>query len=243
MMSALVIGCMAPDFEYFLRFSPEGPFGHTLPGVFILDLPLGLIALWLYHSYAKEPLYAWLPESMQRRIEPGPASPPVKNLSQFALAVASILVGVATHIFWDSFTHTRFWPYHHWRFLHRTLELPIYGSIKYIRVIQQVSTVAGAVVLLIWLRHWFRTAAPDHACMPRYEREKRRAALVIVCIVALAGACVRAFLILVIARALNLGTVKDAFESAVITGIDFFWLAVIVYGAWRSRKKEEKVEA
>jgi hypothetical protein len=46
--SALVIGCMVPDFEYFLRFAPEGGFGHSLPGVFVFDLPVAFIALWLF---------------------------------------------------------------------------------------------------------------------------------------------------------------------------------------------------
>jgi hypothetical protein len=106
---ALVIGCMVPDFEYFLRFSPGGGFGHRLPGIFFLDLPLALVTLWLFHVYAKEPLYTWLPQSVRRRIRLGPASLPVGNLAGFTLVVFSILIGIATHILWDSFTHRNLW--------------------------------------------------------------------------------------------------------------------------------------
>lgn len=238
-MSALVIGCMAPDFEYFLRFSPHGGFGHTLPGVFVLDLPLALIALWLYHTFAKEPLYLWLPQSVQRRIELGPTSLPIGNFAQFALVSLSILIGVSTHILWDSFTHPRFWPYRHWQFLHRAIHLPVYGTMEYVRVIQQVSTIFGALALLLWLRHWFRTTAPTQPEMTRNPVKNERAALFVVCLVALAAAAFRGFQVLGFGANLHFDTEKSAFECAVITAIDFFWLGVVAYGSLRTRVRTE----
>ncbi|MGB6826937.1 MAG: DUF4184 family protein [Terracidiphilus sp.] len=238
-MSALVIGCMAPDFEYFLRLSPEGGLGHTLTGVFVFDLPLALIALWLFHAYAKEPLYAWLPESVQRRIELGPTALRIRSFAHFAMILLSILIGEATHILWDSFTHPQFWPYRHWQFLHGTVRVPVYGPMQYDRVIQHGSTVIGAVVLLLWCRHWFRTTAPTQPAMARNPRENRRGALLAVCIVALAAAAFRGLLILRFGTTSQCGVEKFAFESAVITSIDAFWLGVVVYGALRTLRREE----
>jgi len=242
--SALVIGCMAPDFEYFLRFSPGGTFGHTLLGIFVLDLPLALIALWLYHSYAKEPLYTWLPESMRRRIRLGPTSQPVKDFSQFALVLLSILVGMATHILWDSFTHRRFWPYRHWQFLHKKIQLPVYGPLEYVRVIEHASTVIGALVLLFWFLHWFRKTAPIQPETTQYPhpRKNQRAALFVVCIVALAAAALRGFLMYGFGRPLHIGG-KFVIEAAIITAISVFWLEVVVYGAWRAQLRSELQDA
>lgn len=42
-ISSLAIGSMAPDFEYFIRMTLYGHYGHTLIGIFIFDIPLGLI--------------------------------------------------------------------------------------------------------------------------------------------------------------------------------------------------------
>lgn len=42
-ISSLAIGSMAPDFEYFIRMTLYGYYGHTLIGIFIFDIPLGLI--------------------------------------------------------------------------------------------------------------------------------------------------------------------------------------------------------
>ena len=241
--SALVIGCMVPDFEYFLRFAPQGGFGHTLPGVFLFDLPVAFIALWLFHAYAKEPLYTWLPESVRRRIQLGPAALPVRNIAQFALVLLSILIGVATHILWDSFTHPNFWPYHHWQFLHRTVQLPGYGTMEYLRVIQHASTVFGAAVLLLWFRHWFRRTAPIQPETARYPRKNHRAALFVICIVALIAAVLSGFLIPEFRTPHHITERKLLFERAVITAINIFWLGVVVYGALRARARNKLQDA
>src|SRR5262245_60819187 len=59
--AAFVVGCLSPDFEYFLRLVPRGSFGHTLPGVFLLGLPLSLAVLWLFQRYVADALVAVAP--------------------------------------------------------------------------------------------------------------------------------------------------------------------------------------
>ena len=66
-MSALVTGCFAPDFSYFMFVIPHGLIGHTLSGTFVFDLPLSLIVLWLFHAYMKQPLSMLLPTGIRRR--------------------------------------------------------------------------------------------------------------------------------------------------------------------------------
>jgi hypothetical protein len=229
--SALVIGCMAPDFEYFIRFLPGGGFGHTLPGVFLLDLPLALLALWLFHNYAKAPLYAWLPQSVRRRIRLAPASP-VRDLAGFALVVLSILIGIATHILWDSFSHPRLWLYGHWQFLHRTVQVPLHGQMEVARVIEHLSSVFGAMVLLIWFWRWFRSTPPIEQDAARTPHDNSRTAFIVVCAVALAAAALRALLILHgVGAPFHIPEEKLALEAAVITAITVFCLGVVVYGA------------
>jgi hypothetical protein len=241
--SALVIGCMAPDFEYFLHFAPEGGFGHTFPGVFLFDLPAAFVVLWLFHAYAKEPLYTWLPESVQRRIQLGPAALPVRNIAQFALVLLSILIGVATHILWDSFTHQDFWPYHHWQFLHRTVELPVYGPMEYLRVLQHGSTVVGAAVLLLWFWFWFRRTAPIEPETAPYPRKNHRAALFVICILALIAALLRGLVLPELTSPHHVTGRKELFERAVITAINIFWLGVMLYGAWRALLRNKLQDA
>jgi hypothetical protein len=228
---------MVPDFEYFLRFSPRGGFGHTLPGVFLFDLPVGFIALWLFHAYVKQPLYLWLPDPVRRRVQPGANALPVRNFAQFLLVLLSILVGVATHILWDSFTHRGFWLYAHWQFLHRTIQLPGGFQLEYLRVIQHVSTVLGAVVLLLWFRGWFRRTAPKYPDTTSERKKNPRRALVVICIVALLAAVLRGLLSFGFGAPQSIGRDKYVLEGAVITGITIFWLGVVMYGMLRARAR------
>lgn len=226
---------MVPDFEYFLLFSPHGGFGHTLPGVFVFDLPAAFITLWLFHAFLKQPLYSWLPESVQHRIELGPPQLPVKNLAQFLLVLLSILIGAATHLLWDSFTHRNFWPYRHWQFLHRTVQLPVFGSLEYLRVIQHASTLFGAIVILLWFRHWYRRTPPIQSPTPSYPRRNPRAALFVISIAALAAAALSAFLIPDFRNPPHVAESKFLFERAVITAINVFCLGVLLYGALKPK--------
>ena len=221
---------MVPDFEYFLRFAPRGGFGHRVPGVFLFDIPAAIIALWLFHAYAKEPLYNWLPESIQARIQLGPSALPVRNFAQLMLLLISILIGVATHLLWDSFTHPGFWPYQHWQFLHRTVQLPVVGTLRYLRVIQHVSTFIGAAVLALWFRHWFRRTPPMH----HTPRKHPRTALFVICTMALLAAALRGFLILRWVTPLDFNRSKFLFEGTIITTITVFWLGVLMYGVLRA---------
>jgi membrane-bound metal-dependent hydrolase YbcI (DUF457 family) len=232
--SALVIGSMVPDFEYFLRFSPRGGFGHTLPGVFLFDLPVGFISLWLFHTFLKEPLYTWLPQGVQQRIPLGPSTLPIRHTAQLALALLSIFIGISTHILWDSFTHRGFWPYRHWLFLHRTMQLPDGFQLEYLRILQHASTVVGAAVLLLWFRSWYRKTAPLQPVSAQSPLRKPRASLLLISLIALTATVSRTLAIAGCSAPASITQDKYVFESAIITGITVFWCGVVVYGVFRA---------
>ena len=238
MFSAVVCGCFAPDFEYFIRLAPRGKFGHTLPGLFLFDLPFGLIMLWLFHRYAKEPLWTWLPESLRQRTTLGPRTLPLKSPAQTALILVSILVGSVTHILWDSFTHPTLWLYHHWRLLSYTVQLPLLGPVQYYRLIQNASTVFGTIVLLIWLQRWFHSTAPDESRDTHHSRAGDRRVLVALSVVAVVGGTIRALVGL--ERGGNLHTLEIFLAEVVITTISLFWLELVIYGFLRDRTNRQR---
>ena len=233
--SALVIGCFAPDFEDFVRLAPGGGFGHTLPGVFAFDLPLALAALWIFHRYAKEPLWTWLPKSVRQRVKLGPCRFSLRGGTRIALVLASILIGVATHILWDSLTHSNYWPYRHWRFLSQTaIQMPFARPLQYHEVFQIGSSLLGMLVLLVWFVWWYRAAVPSNSPEAERARGNGRAVLLLVLSVALIGAGIRAFA--------GVGVPTGRHEAvmflaeAVITGISIFWIEVVAYGFVRTRR-------
>jgi Domain of unknown function (DUF4184) len=227
--SALVAGCFAPDFEYFLRLAPGGGFGHTWLGMFALDLPLTLVVLWLFHTYMKEPFLILLPIGFKQRLKVGTNIFRHWRPAQQALIAISILVGAATHILWDSFTHPTFWPYRHWNLMSRTLSLPIVGEIQFYKLFQHGSTLIGVTLLLLWLADWYRATIParrpEHA--PRLLKQTRSAAIVVV-ITALIGATIRAVVGVGIPSSTH--SLASFLGLAVITAITLFSLQWLVYG-------------
>ena len=233
-MSALVIGCFAPDFEYFIPFEHHSAFGHTLPGVFILDLPLSLAVLWLFHRYAKEPLAACLPGNARARLELGPNAMPINSLSRFALIVFSILVGIATHILWDSFTHSGNWLSNHLPFLSVYISLPLFGPRPWFAILEYFSSAFGIVVLLLWAIHWYRNATPVSANSNRRFVRRDRIALACSFLIALFIALVRA-----VAIGLPNGVhgAQRFMTIVAITGIAVFCFQLVIYGIMRSRTR------
>jgi hypothetical protein len=233
-MSALVIGTFAPDFEYFIPFEHHSAFGHTLPGVFILDLPLSLAVFWFFHRYAKEPLAACLPASARARLHLGPRTISLNSLSRFALVVVSILVGVATHILWDSCTHSGHWLGHLVPSLNAHVLLPLFGSRPWFSIFQYISSIFGIVVLLLWALHWYRNATPVSAKPNRRFVRRDRIALACSFLIALFIALVRA-----VAFGLPNGVhgVQRFMTIVAITGIAVFCFQLVIYGLVRDRSR------
>lgn len=156
--AALVVDCLSPDFEYFLRLVPRGSFGHTLPGVLLLDLPLSLAVLWLFQQYVADSLVAMAPRLFPLRQDSAERIL-ASNIPNFLVMVLSILLGAATHIIWDAFTHPGFWPYRHLPLLTYSLPLPLAGSIEVFKLFQYASTALGLCVVAVLWRRWVFTTS------------------------------------------------------------------------------------
>ena len=104
MLSALVVGSLAPDFRYFLNLAPRGHFGHSFNGIFIFCLPVGLSVLWVFQKLMKLPLISLAPRSHQQRLVALAKPFPWGGTRRFSLIVASLLLGSISHLAWDAFT-------------------------------------------------------------------------------------------------------------------------------------------
>jgi len=194
-MSAIVTGCFAPDFPYFMFFVPREFIGHTLPGVFIFDLPLSLIVLWLFHAYIKQPLSMLLPKGIRRRLQPSENGCSFWPPARLALIAISIVIGSGTHILWDSFTHPFFWPYRHWSFLSEIVHVPIVGDLPMFKVLQYGSSVFGIFILAVWVWFWYRVTKPVELPIAEpYTGAQIRVITMLVPAVAICGGMLRAYL-------------------------------------------------
>ncbi|OCG29518.1 hypothetical protein A9G45_00975 [Gilliamella sp. HK2] len=66
-MTALIIGSMAPDFEYFLRMEVKNTLSHSLAGIFLFDLSMTLVMTYIFHFIVRNTLIKNLPNFFYRR--------------------------------------------------------------------------------------------------------------------------------------------------------------------------------
>ncbi|MEU9948918.1 DUF4184 family protein [Streptomyces sp. NPDC047939] len=117
--SALVAGSFAPDMTYYADTAIPGAmeFGqvtHAWWGVLTVDVLItaATVALWLL---LREPLVALLPTPWQGRVHTwvrgarSPSGRGPRGLRDGAWFVVSAVVGAATHVVWDAFTHHDRW--------------------------------------------------------------------------------------------------------------------------------------
>jgi hypothetical protein len=232
--SGLLVGTFAPDFEYFLRLAPDNGFGHTLLGTFVLTLPLALLVLWLFHAFVKMPVARLLPGAIQRRLTNHLGKFRFGGMARFALVAGSILVGIATHVAWDSFTHRNTWLCHHWPPLGQTVNLPILGLIPFYKVFQHGSTVMGTAILSIWLAVRYRNAEPsDRVLVSSVSRKLKMVISAVVATVALGGAAIRAVVGIGVPTDHSSG--KRFVGLLVATAIALVWWQLVAYGVFASR--------
>jgi hypothetical protein len=227
--SALLIGTFAPDLEYFIRLQAGGGWGHTLAGAFALDLPLGLVALWVFHRLVKVPLVYLLRDGVRARLTDQLAPFRFGPSRRFLHIVLSMLVGIATHLVWDAFTHRDYGIVNHLPFLLRPYRLPLVGWYSGYGVLQVVSSILGLALLAVWCRRWYRRAQPDpHIPANPFSARHRHVIVAIGVTAATAAAILRAWASLGVPA--NKSEVDSFIDQIVVTFGALVWWQLAMWG-------------
>lgn len=165
-LTGLVAGSIAPDFEYFFRTEVLSIYSHTLPGIFWFDLPVALALSFCYHLVIKKALLENLPSYFRARFIKFKNFAWISYLkSHFAVVIFSMLVGVASHIFWDGFTHEQGFFVEKFKILLRAvfinnLEVPVY------KLLQHGSSLIGMMLILIVMLNLPAEKSPGNNYQP-----------------------------------------------------------------------------
>jgi len=148
-LTGLIIGSMVPDFEYFIRMRLKSIYSHTWTGLFWFDLPLGLVIIFIYQVLIKDRVILNLPVALNRRFSRFRGIDKQTSFLQYLIVVAlSILVGAASHILWDGFTHPNGYFVTVMPVLSTTIRLGGH-QLKVYKVIQHGSSMIGAITIIL----------------------------------------------------------------------------------------------
>lgn len=157
--SALVIGACAPDLSYLYAVRGLGDAAHEFPGFVVFCVPMGLgMLLWL-EVLVLPALRRALPEvggvqwGRFMRSEGLPGTP-----LAWLSTVGALVLGAATHLLWDGFTHHGMWPA---SLLYPDVLVPV-GSreLPLARVLQHASSLVGSLVVLGYMASRYRHLEP-----------------------------------------------------------------------------------
>jgi hypothetical protein len=105
-LTALVIGSLTPDFEYFIRMRVYSSFSHSWIGLFLFDIPFAIILSSTFHLVVRDQLIDSLPDLLQKRFIAFKEFEWTNYLKKnLPIVVISCMLGAVTHLLWDGFTH------------------------------------------------------------------------------------------------------------------------------------------
>jgi hypothetical protein len=226
-LSALVIGSMAPDFQNFLPFDIDRADSHSLAGIFWFSLPVGMAIYLFFHLLLKKPLGALLPSSTAARLDSilmGPALPQASGLA----VIISLLIGILTHLAWDACTHYTALTTSILPVLTRHLfSVGSYHVYPY-KLLQHASSVIGTLLLWHWGRQWLRRAPAPSSLLSAPLSRRQRLTIIGVLLIAPpligGGRAAHSWLVSYVPTILN-----DLVREAVVTAISSFGFMLIAY--------------
>jgi hypothetical protein len=171
--TCLVIGSMAPDFEYFARGELVSRFSHSMVGIATWNIPVTLLLAALWHFLVKDPVMTALPASVARRVAPVFGRPWRERWDLAAVfgLVVSAALGAFTHLVWDGVTHESGMFVRRVPELEQVYGVPGLGEMPLHRIIQHTSTLIGLVVLAVYvalaIRRHPAQAVPPNALRTR----------------------------------------------------------------------------
>jgi hypothetical protein len=197
-LSALTMGSMAPDFEYFVYLHPVRTISHDLAGIPLLCIPSGLVLLWIFQHVMKRPLIELFPGHQRRRLSSCAAAIPFWPLGRLAGIVVALAVGAASHLVWDAATHANGWVVERCPPLTATIVALGGREFKVFDFLQHASGAVGLGLLAYWYRNWLNSPerpprAADRAALSDRLRSAVIAALAIVPTGATLWICLRSY--------------------------------------------------
>ncbi|MEN9907765.1 MAG: hypothetical protein RLZZ540_906 [Bacteroidota bacterium] len=151
-LTALIVGSLTPDFEYFLRMKVQSIYSHTLSGIFWFDLPLGIIITFLFHTIIRNTLFLNLPLQIKARLFQYQKFDWINYFKfNWIIVIISLLIGITSHLFWDSFTHNHGYFVENIPSLKNkinlyNLQIPIF------KILQHSSSLIGGIIIILGFR-------------------------------------------------------------------------------------------
>jgi hypothetical protein len=157
-LPALVIGSMAPDAGYLFDDPGLGGLSHEFFGSIAFAVPVGILSLAILFGLRKR-VVALLPEPQRQTYEPLCRRP----LGPIWIIALSLVIGIWSHVIWDSFVHVDGWVVERLPLLQTPVIQYSGRTARVSHVLWYGSSFAGVVAVFLALENWKRGTSPSVA--------------------------------------------------------------------------------
>ncbi len=145
-LTGLIIGSIVPDVEYLINIVERSVISHKAEGFLLFNLPAAIILSLCWHVFVKQIIVWQLPRALSKFFLP------YVNYNWFSylkknwpLYLISLLIGIALHLIWDSFSHANGYFVVNYKFWHNTF---LFQWLSLYRLSWWVSTIIGLYFVL-----------------------------------------------------------------------------------------------
>jgi hypothetical protein len=151
--TGLIIGSLSPDFEYFFKMSVNSLYSHSKEGLFYFDLPVTIVLSLVFHYVVKANFIGNLPAFLQNRFQDTLSLNFLSYLKRnWWIFLYSALLGAASHIVWDSFTHNGRYFVRRFSHIYKSTYVKFDGiDYPLFYVLQHISTAAGLLIVFLYI--------------------------------------------------------------------------------------------
>lgn len=165
-LSALVIGSMSPDLAYLVPVHVARNESHSILGLFLFCVPLGLVTYIVFHKLLKGPFLSLMPEFLLGRLGGIVSDFKMLPSTDWLAILGCLFLGAVTHLIWDSFTHgdalgVMMIPMLKAAAFHvGARPYPMY------KLLQHISAILGLTVMACYAFIWFQGAGENRVSLP-----------------------------------------------------------------------------
>ena len=175
LFAALACGAMAPDILYFLPVSRfvDRKYGHEFPGLITFSLPAAIILWLLWRYWLRDAVIALLPTEEQQKWTPNEQPFDARSPRAWLMMLVAVVIGIASHIFLDGFSHRDGWGTEHIGLLTQTSVRLVNRNVAAYKLIQYFGSLVGLGVLAAWYLWWSEHVPRDRTWKPQFSRTTR----------------------------------------------------------------------
>ncbi|MFT0213006.1 DUF4184 family protein [Pseudomonas sp. F1_0610] len=166
-LPALIIGSLTPDAGYYIKAFAFANQAHTWVGLVSHCLPVGLVLLIII-LLLRQAFLVLLPATHRLALSATYANAPKLSGSYIFCVMLALVLGAATHIIWDSFTHASS------DLLSKEIMFYLQDrAIRWYNLLQFASSLLGTLVLVSYYIRWLSKQPPhDLKLLDRWEKHR-----------------------------------------------------------------------